>query len=247
MTSPAISVSGVGVVYRAYVERSSTLRRAVARRRLRETTTVVALDDVSFDVRRGETFGLVGDNGAGKSTLLRVMARTMRPNSGRIEVRGETSTLLQLGAGFNPQLSGRRNVFLSGLAHGLRKAEITRLFDDIVAYAGLAHAIDRPLKSYSTGMRSRLAFSISMHLLPDILLLDEVLAVGDAGFRAKSRAAMKDLLVRGGTVVVASHLLQMMVGMCDRVLWLDRGKVRRLGPAGTVIDEYKQSLSSSGG
>ena len=247
MTFPAISVSGVGVVYRAYVDRSSTLRRAVAHRRLRETTSVVALDDVSFDVRRGETFGLVGDNGAGKSTLLRVMARTMRPNSGQIEVRGETSTLLQLGAGFNPQLSGRRNVFLSGLAHGLRRAEITRLFDDIVAYAGLTGAIDRPLKSYSTGMRSRLAFSISMHLLPDILLLDEVLAVGDAGFREKSREAMKDLLARGGTVVVASHLLEMMVGMCDRVLWLDHGRVRRLGPADRVIEEYHQGLSSTDG
>ena len=238
MRPAAVSVSGVGVTYRSYVERVPTMRRLVARRRLRRSTKVVALDDVSFEVDRGETFGLVGDNGAGKSTLLRVIARTMRPDRGTVMVRGETSTLLQLGAGFNPELSGRRNVYLSGLAHGLRRAEITRLFDDIVDYAGLAEAIDRPLKSYSTGMLSRLAFSISMHLLPDILLLDEVLAVGDAGFREKSLGAMRDLLVRGGTVIVASHSLQMVVEMCDRVLWLERGRVRGLGPAEPVVEAY---------
>ena len=241
MNPPAVLVSGVGVTYRSYVERVPTVRRLVARRRLRMATTVVALDEVSFEVRKGETFGLVGDNGAGKSTLLRVIARTMRPDSGVVTVLGETSTLLQLGAGFNLELSGRRNVYLSGLAHGLRKAEITRLFDDIVEYAGLVEAIDRPLKSYSSGMVSRLAFSISMHLLPDILLLDEVLAVGDAGFRDKSLAAMRDLLVRGGTVIVASHSLQMVVEMCDRVLWLERGRVRGLDRAETVVEAYRQA------
>ena len=247
MSSAAVSVIGVGVRYRAYVERTSTLRRAVARRRLRESTTVVALDDVSFEVHRGETFGLVGDNGAGKSTLLRVVARTMRPDTGIVEVRGETSTLLQLGAGFNVELSGRRNVFLSGLAHGLRRAEIGRLFDDIVGYAGLAEAIERPLKSYSSGMVARLAFSISMHLLPDILLLDEVLAVGDAGFREKSLGAMRQLLARGGTVIVASHSLHMMAEMCDRVLWLERGIVRELGPADAVVEAYTGALTAAAG
>ena len=241
MRLAAVSVSGVGVTYRSYVERAPTMRRLVARRRLRRSTKVVALDDVSFEVNRGETFGLVGDNGAGKSTLLRVIARTMRPDEGTVTVRGETSTLLQLGAGFNPELSGRRNVYLSGLAHGLRRVEITRLFDDIVDYAGLAEAIDRPLKSYSSGMLSRLAFSISMHLLPDILLLDEVLAVGDAGFREKSLGAMQDLLVRGGTVMVASHSLQMVVEMCDRVIWLERGRVRGLGPAPSVVEAYRRA------
>ena len=247
MSSAAVSVNGVGVRYRAYVERTPTLRRVVAGRSLRQATTVVALDDVSFEVQRGETLGLVGDNGAGKSTLLRVIARTMRPDSGTVEIRGETSTLLQLGAGFNTELSGRRNVYLSGLAHGLRRAEIGRLFDDIVGYAGLGEAIDRPLKSFSSGMVSRLAFSISMHLLPDILLLDEVLAVGDAGFREKSLGAMRDLLARGGTVIVASHSLTMVVEMCDRVLWLDRGKVQGLGPAGPVVEAYKLALPTTAG
>ncbi len=247
MSSAVVSVNGVGVRYRAYVERNSTLRRAAARGRLRETAVVVALEDVSFEVQRGETLGLIGDNGAGKSTLLRVIARTMRPDSGSVAVRGETSTLLQLGAGFNLELSGSRNVYLSGLAHGLRKAEINRLFGDIVDFAGVAEAIDRPLKSYSSGMVSRLAFSISMHLMPDILLLDEVLAVGDAGFREKSRSAMRELLARGGTVMVASHALRMMVQMCDRVLWLDRGRVRGLGQAETVIEAYTRSLPPAAG
>ncbi len=244
MSAAAISVSGVEVRYRAFLDRSPTLRRALARRRLRETVTVTALEGVSFEVERGETFGLVGDNGAGKSTLLRVIARTMRPDGGSVTVRGKTSTLLQLGAGFNLELSGRRNVYLSGLAHGLRRAEITRQFDDIVGYAGVAEAIDRPLKSYSSGMVSRLAFSISMHLLPDILLLDEVLAVGDAGFREKSRLAMKELLDRGGTVMVASHSLVMMGEMCDRVLWLDKGRVKGLGPAADVLEAYTRALPS---
>ncbi|MXZ67684.1 MAG: ATP-binding cassette domain-containing protein, partial [Acidimicrobiia bacterium] len=151
----AIRVRGVGVRYRAYLDRASTWRRVVARRRLRQTTTVVALDEVSFDVEWGETMGLVGDNGAGKSTLLRVIARTMRPDAGSVVVNGETSTLLQLGAGFNHELSGRRNVYLSGLAHGLARVDVSRLFDDIVDYAGLGEAIDRPIKSYSSGMVSR--------------------------------------------------------------------------------------------
>lgn len=236
-----MSVSEVGVTYRSYIERVPTVRRLVARRRLRRSVAVAALDDVTFDVCQGETFGLVGDNGAGKSTLLRIIARTMRPDQGSVTVRGETSTLLQLGAGFNPELSGRRNVYLSGLAHGLRMAEITRLFDSIVEYAGLAEAIDRPLKSYSSGMLSRLAFSISMHLLPDILLLDEVLAVGDAGFREKSLGAMRDMLMRGGTVIVASHSLQMVEEMCDRVLWLERGRIRGLGLAEPVVEAYRQA------
>ena len=247
MSYTAVSVSGVGVRYRAYVERTPTLRRVIARRRLRQTTTVVALDDVSFEVRRGETFGLVGDNGAGKSTLLRVIARTLRPDTGRVEIRGETSTLLQLGAGFNQELSGRRNVYLSGLAHGLRRVEIGRLFDDIVGYAELGEAIDRPLKTYSSGMVSRLAFSISMHLMPDILLLDEVLAVGDAGFRDKSRRTMQEMLDRGGTVLVASHALVMMAEMCDRVLWLENGRVRDLGLAEPVVEAYGRALPARAG
>ena len=244
---PSVQVRGVGVRYRAYLDRASTFRRVVANRRLKQQTTVVALDDISFNVGQGETLGLVGDNGAGKSTLLKVIARTLRPDFGKVIVNGETSTLLQLGAGFNHELSGHRNIFLSGLAHGLSRAEISALYDDIVAYAELGAAIDRPLKSYSSGMVSRLAFSISIHLLPDILLLDEVLAVGDAGFRQKSQAAMVDLLGRGGTVIVASHQLEGMAEVCDRVLWLEKGNVREIGPADQVLEAYSRAEPSRPG
>ena len=245
MSGPVVEVEGVGVRYRPYVERAPTLRRVIARRGLRKTEEVAALRDVSLQVVKGETMGLVGDNGSGKSTLLRVIARTMRPDAGRVTVRGETSTLLQLGAGFNLELSGRRNVFLSGLAHGMRYAEIRELFDEIVEFSGIAEAIDRPLKSYSSGMLSRLAFSISLAMRPDILLLDEVLAVGDAGFREKSRGAMRDLLARGGTVVVASHSLNMVAEMCDRAVWLAGGEVRALDGAGEVVEKYRAAVASA--
>jgi ABC-type polysaccharide/polyol phosphate transport system ATPase subunit len=211
--------------------------------RSRQTEEVVALDDVSFRVEKGEAFGVIGHNGAGKSTLLRVMARTLRPNTGRVVVNGRASTLLQLGVGFNPELSGRRNIYLGGLAAGLRRAEIDELYDDIVDYAGLGDAINRPVKTYSSGMFSRLAFSVSMHLDPDILLLDEVLAVGDEEFREKSMQAMKDLLARSGTIVFVSHALPQVASFCDRAMWLDRGSVKLVGPAPDVIAQYQRNRS----
>lgn len=239
MTRPAILVENVGVRFRPYVDKKPTLRRTLASMRSRTIEEVVALDDVSFRVEKGEAFGVVGNNGAGKSTLLRVMARTLKPNSGRVIVNGRASTLLQLGVGFNLELSGRRNIYLGGLAAGLRKAEIDEIFDDVVEYAGLGHAIDRPVKTYSSGMFSRLAFSVSMHLDPDILLLDEVLAVGDADFRAKSMRSMKELLDRSGTIVFVSHALPQVADFCDRAMWLEVGKIRMIGPAEDVVDAYR--------
>lgn len=208
--------------------------------RTRHTQTVIALDDVSFRVEKGEAFGIVGRNGAGKSTLLRVMARTLRPNTGRVVVNGRASTLLQLGVGFNPELSGHRNVYLGGLAAGLRRSDIDLIYDDIVAYAELEEAIDRPVKTYSSGMFSRLAFSVSMHLDPDILLLDEVLAVGDEGFREKSMEAMRGLVAKSGTIVFVSHSLPSVADFCDRALWLSEGRVQAIGPAPDVVSEYQQ-------
>jgi ABC-type polysaccharide/polyol phosphate transport system ATPase subunit len=241
MSRPAILVEHVGVRFRPYVDRKPTLRRSLASWRSRKIEEVVALDDVSFFVEKGEAFGIIGHNGAGKSTLLRVMARTLRPNSGRVVVNGRASTLLQLGVGFNPELSGRRNIFLGGLAAGLRKTDIEAAYDDIVAYAGLGHAIDRPVKTYSSGMFSRLAFSVSMHLDPDILLLDEVLAVGDAEFRDKSMQSMRDLLERSGTIVFVSHALPQVADFCDRAMWLADGKVRMVGEAAEVVEAYRQT------
>lgn len=238
MSRPAILVEHVGVRFRPYVDKKPTLRRSIAKLQTRHFEEVVALDDVSFRVEKGEAFGVIGHNGAGKSTLLRVMARTLRPNTGRVVVNGRASTLLQLGVGFNPELSGHRNIYLGGLAAGLRRAEIDEVYDDIIEYAELGNAIDRPVKTYSSGMFSRLAFSVSMHLDPDILLLDEVLAVGDAQFRAKSMKSMEDLLERSGTIIFVSHSLPQLADFCDRAMWLDHGRVKLIGPAEEVVDAY---------
>jgi ABC-type polysaccharide/polyol phosphate transport system ATPase subunit len=210
--------------------------------RHRVTEEIVALDNVDLTINKGEAFGVVGRNGAGKSTFLRVMAKTLRPDEGTINVYGKTSTLLQLGVGFNHQLSGRRNVYLGGLAAGLRKKEIDDKFDDIVEYASLGEAIDRPVATYSSGMFSRLAFSVGMAIEPNILLLDEVLAVGDEAFREKSLNTMRDLLAKAGTIVFVSHALANVAEFCDRAAWLADGKIRSIGPAGEVVEQYKVAV-----
>ncbi|HKX75254.1 MAG TPA: ABC transporter ATP-binding protein [Acidimicrobiia bacterium] len=239
MSRPALYVENLSVRFRPYIDRKPTLRKSINRFRAREQVEVVALDNVSFQVAKGEAFGIIGRNGAGKSTLLRCLAGTLRPNSGKVVINGRTSTLLQLGVGFNPELSGRRNVYLGGLAAGLRKRQIDELYDSIVEYAELEDAINRPLKTYSSGMFSRLAFSVGMHLDPDILLLDEVLAVGDLGFRDKSMQSMQDLLDRSGTIVFVSHSLGSVKDFCDHAIWLEQGRVREAGQAAEVVDAYE--------
>lgn len=241
MTRPSIVVQDLTVRFRPYVERKPTLRRTIGRRRT--TEEVVALDGVSFSVDKGEAFGIIGRNGAGKSTLLRCIAGTLRPNAGKVVVNGRTSTLLQLGVGFNPELSGRRNVYLGGLAAGMRKREIDKQFDQIVEYAELGEAIERPVKTYSSGMFSRLAFSVSLHLDPEVLLLDEVLAVGDEGFRKKSMKAMENLLERAGTIVFVSHSLNSVGEFCDRALWLEKGAIAAEGSAEEVVESYRESVT----
>ena len=243
MSQPSIVVEDLYVRFRPYVERKPTLRRSVGRRRVSEE--VVALDHVTFSVYRGEAFGVIGRNGAGKSTLMRCVAGTLRPNGGKAVVHGKTSTLLQLGVGFIPDLTGRRNVYLGGLAAGLRKREIDERFDEIVEYAELEDAIDRPMKTYSSGMFSRLAFSVAMNLDPEVLLLDEILAVGDASFQEKSLRKMRELLDRAGTILFVSHSLSSVEEFCDRAIWLDRGRVRAEGDAAEVVDAYRSSVAGS--
>jgi ABC-type polysaccharide/polyol phosphate transport system ATPase subunit len=241
----AIKAEQVTVSFRPYVERKPTLRKTVANMRSREREVVTALNRVSFDVAKGEAFGIVGRNGAGKSTLLRVVAGTLRPDGGRVVSYGRMSTLLQLGVGFNAELSGSRNIYLGGLAAGLRKSRIDEIFDDIVEYAELENAIDRPIKTYSSGMLSRLAYSIGMHLEPDILLLDEILSVGDESFRAKSEQAMQELLDRAGTIVFVSHSLSKVAEFCQRAMWLEKGEVRGLGEAPEVVELYREAVAAS--
>jgi ABC-type polysaccharide/polyol phosphate transport system ATPase subunit len=240
----AVKAEGVTVRFRPFVERKPTLRKSLANWRTREREEVIALDDVSFEVRKGQAFGVVGRNGAGKSTLMRVVAGTLRPDEGRVITYGRTSTLLQLGVGFNSELSGSRNIYLGGLAAGLRRSEIDGIYDDIVKYAELEEAIDRPIKTYSSGMLSRLAFSIGMHLEPDILLLDEILSVGDESFRVKSDQAIQDLLERAGTIILVSHNLGKVAEFCDQAMWLERGVVRDHGPAEGVVEHYRAAVTA---
>ena len=245
MSSPAIVANDITVRFRPMVDRNPTLRRSIGRMRHRETQELVALDGVDLTINKGEAFGIIGRNGAGKSTFLRVMARTLKPDEGSINVYGKTSTLLQLGVGFNVQLSGRRNILLGGLAAGLRKSEIDEKYDSIVEYAELEYAIDRPVRTYSSGMFSRLAFAVGMALEPNILLLDEVLAVGDESFRNKSMATMRELLAKAGTIVFVSHALPNVAEFCDRVMWLEGGKVRMIGEANAVVEAYQTAVQEA--
>lgn len=241
--TPAVSVQNVSVTFRPLMDRKPTLRKAIGQGRHKQREELVALNDVSLTISKGEAYGIVGSNGAGKSTLLKVIAKTLRPDKGTVNVYGKTSTLLSLGLGMKPDLSGHRNVYLGGLAAGMRKSEIEKKFDAIVEYADIGNAIDRPVKTYSSGMFSRLAFSVAMALEPNIILLDEILAVGDEAFREKSMGTMRDLLAHAGTIVFVSHSLSNVVEFCDRAMWLDKGQIREEGDPQSVIDMYRAEVT----
>jgi lipopolysaccharide transport system ATP-binding protein len=200
--------------------------------------TVWALQDVSFAVEPGEVVGVIGRNGAGKTTLLKVLSKITFPTRGRVEVIGRLGSLLEVGTGFHPELTGRENIFINGSILGMRRAHIRRKFDEIVAFAEVEEFLDTPVKRYSTGMGVRLAFSIAAHLEPDILLVDEVLAVGDAAFRRKCLGRMGSLARTGRTVVFVSHSMDAVQTLCSRVVLLDRGRVVMIGPAADIVRKY---------
>jgi len=197
-----------------------------------------ALRDVSFEVEPGEMLGIVGENGAGKSTLLKLLSRIIEPTSGKIEVDGRIGALLELGTGFHPDLTGRENVFFNGSMLGITKAEITHLFDEIVDFAEMERFIDVPVRHYSSGMFMRLGFSVAIHLRPDILLVDEVLAVGDHAFQLRCLDKITELQRQGVTVVFVAHDLRMVRSLCDRAIWLDEGYKQADGAVEHVLDEY---------
>lgn len=235
----ALRCEGVSVRYRPYLDGRPTLRRSFGRIRHRATELVEALTDVSFDIAQGEAVGVIGSNGAGKTTLLQVLAETLIPDEGFVDFFGASSALLALGVGFDLELSGRRNVYLGGLAAGMTTPQIDALYDDIVGFAELENAMGRSLKTYSSGMRSRLAFSLAMHQNPDIMLLDEVLSVGDEAFQQKSRRELENMIDRAGTIILVSHSLIQVREFCSRAIWLDKGRVRADGPVNEVIDAYR--------
>lgn len=241
----AIDVSGVSKRFRLYHEKNSTLKATVMRRRRGTYEEFWALDDVSLEVPQGSTFALIGENGSGKSTLLKCMARILQPDRGEIAVDGRVSALLELGAGFHEELSGRENIYLNGSILGLSRREIDQRFDGIVEFAGgeVPRFIDNPVKTYSSGMFVRLGFAIAINVQPDILLIDEILAVGDEDFQRKCMEKFADFHRLGRTVVVVSHSLDVVRNLCDGAAWLEHGKIRALGPAGQVVDQYLRMVS----
>ena len=204
-----------------------------------------SLKDVSFQIRDGEAVGIVGRNGAGKTTLLKLLARVTRPTAGRASVHGRIGSLLEVGTGFHPELTGRENIFLNGAILGMRKSEIAAKFDEIVEFSGVARFLDTPLKHYSSGMQMRLAFSVAAHLEPEILLVDEVLAVGDLEFQKRCLGKMASVARRGRTVVFISHQMNQIRRLCEKVIWLDSGRVRQMGATAEVVAAYETAMMSA--
>lgn len=236
--STAIAVSHVSKTFRLYHERNQFLKAAILRGRRARFDAFAALDDVSFEVARSQTFGIIGSNGSGKSTMLKCIAGILHPESGDIVVHGRVAALLELGAGFHPELSGRENTYLNGAILGMSRKEIDRRFDAIVDFAGLEEFIDTPVKNYSSGMAVRLGFAIATNVEPEILLIDEVLAVGDVTFQRKCAEKISEFRREGRTIVLVSHNESQVAELCDEVLWLDRGKARMTGAATEVVHAY---------
>jgi lipopolysaccharide transport system ATP-binding protein len=258
MTEVAIQASGLGKSYRLGLSGAynslreaiskgvrQTGRRVIGRSESREADVLWALRDVSFTVNSGEAIGLIGHNGAGKSTLLKLLSRIAEPTTGWAEITGRVGSLLEVGTGFHPELTGRENVFLNGAILGMRRAEIRRRFDEIVAFADIERFLDTPVKRYSSGMQVRLAFAVAAHLEPEILLVDEVLAVGDAAFQRKSLAKMAEVAREGRTVVFVSHNLATIQALCERGILLEQGRVIADAPVEEAVTGYLRALERS--
>lgn len=236
----AISVRDLSITYRTSFESAPTLKSTLARlgRRNKLVKTVDAIKNISFEIPHGTVLGVVGHNGAGKSTLLRAIAGIMPPSSGEIMVHGDVSALLSLAAGFNSALSAPENVLLAGLAAGMTRDEVLERVDEIIAFAEIEDFRDMPIKTYSSGMASRLAFSAAVHMKPDILLIDEALSAGDARFKVKAQKKMRELMDTARTMVVVSHGSNTIKDLCSDAIWLDHGNLMLHGEVNTVVNEY---------
>ena len=242
MTDIAVRVDHVSKTFRLYHERNQTIKSAVMRGRTSVHDDFLALNDISFEVPSGSTFGLIGSNGSGKSTLLKCLANIYFPNSGTITHFGRIAAMLEVGSGFHSELSGRENIFLNGSILGMSKKEITRKYDEIVDFSGVEAFIDQPVKNYSSGMYVRLGFAIAINVNPDILIVDEVLAVGDADFQAKCLTKFQDFKTEGRTVILVTHDMRTVASMCDSAAWLNKGELVTVGPAAETTKQYLDSL-----
>jgi ABC-type polysaccharide/polyol phosphate transport system ATPase subunit len=243
----SIRVENLSVTYRTSYERAPTLKSMLVRRGRGERTVreIEALQEVSFEVPHGAVLGLVGANGAGKSTLVRTVAGILPPTEGRVEVHGRVSTLLALGVGFNRNLTGRQNVVLGGLAAGLSRDELAEKYDEIAAFAELGEFMDLPMRTYSSGMYGRLAFSVAVHMDPDILLIDEALSVGDARFKRKSFEKMRELCAEARTIVLVTHALGSVRELCTKAIWLHKGRLAMCDEPAKVVEAYTRFLDVS--
>lgn len=248
-TPTAIRVTNLSKRYTIGQQTSGNLREVLSNR-LRKgpktnTTEFWALKDVSFEIKQGEVVGIIGKNGAGKSTLLKILSQITRPTQGRIELTGRVASLLEVGTGFHPELTGRENIYLNGTILGMTRKEVKDKFDEIVAFSGVEQFIDTPVKHYSSGMYVRLAFAVAAHLEPEILIIDEVLAVGDAEFQKKCLGKMKEVAGKGRTVLFVSHNMEAVKSLCERAIFMEHGKILLDGNPVSVIEGYLQKQSTT--
>lgn len=244
--SNSVEIRDVSKMFRLYHERNQTLKSAIMRRKKSVYEDFWALNDISFDIPEGSTFGLIGSNGSGKSTLLKCLAKIYWPDKGTIAYNGRMAALLEVGSGFHHELSGRENIYLNGSILGMSKKEIDRKYDEIVEFSGVERFIDQPVKNYSSGMYVRLGFSVAISIEPDILVVDEVLAVGDAEFQEKCLQKFRDFKAAGRTVVMVSHSMDSISTMCDHAAWLNKGTLMTVGASDDTIAAYLDSVGEHG-
>ena len=243
MTDWAVRVEDVSKKFRLYHERNQSLKSAILRGKTSRHDDFWALQNVSFDVAEGSTHALVGSNGSGKSTLLKCLAKIYWPTSGTIDYRGRMASLLEVGSGFHLELSGRENIYLNGSILGMSKKEIDARFDSIVDFSGIEKFLDQPVKNYSSGMYVRLGFAIAIHVDPDILVVDEVLSVGDSEFQKKSFEKFLEFKNLGKTIILVTHTMQVVRDICDTATWINQGTHVVTGDANSVVDQYEASIS----
>jgi len=247
MTSASVEVVNLSKKFRLYHERNQTIKSAIMRRRASRYEDFWALRNVSMEVIEGETNGLIGSNGSGKSTLLKCLAKIYWPTEGHIQFKGKLASLLEVGSGFHLELSGRENIYLNGSILGMSKKEIDSKFDEIVDFSGVERFLDQPVKNYSSGMYVRLGFSIAISVNPDILVVDEVLAVGDQDFQQKSYSKFKEMKKNGKTIILVTHALNIVEDLCDRATWLSQGEIITTGQAKPTVKKYVESVAHDAG
>lgn len=241
-----IEVVNVSKKFKRYQDKATTLKERLLQLRSSKADTFWALKDINLRVETGETLGLIGHNGSGKSTLLKLITKIIYPTSGTITTQGRVSSLLELGAGFHPDFTGRENIYINASIFGLSKKEIDKKLDSIIAFSELEGFIDSPIRTYSSGMYIRLAFAVAVHVEPQILLMDEIMAVGDANFQKKCIAKIKEFKQQGVTIVFVSHKMEDVYEICDRVVWLDHGRIVASGDTREIGQKYLAAMEAKG-